>query len=132
MSMQVRALSSRVVVRPTVRVKIKRRLREAVRLIVTRGAAVEKSRKGLEIIFRAEDIGADKWIAPGVLLFVIVSRAPTFLSFFSVPLLLTMGLSHRLDVRCFAHNRNVPHAVCGIDRFNASSARVSSSMHSRS
>jgi hypothetical protein len=66
MSMQVLSLNSRIVLRPTVRVKIKRTLREAVRLIVTRGAAAEKSHKGPKLVFRAEDIGADKWIAPGV------------------------------------------------------------------
>lgn len=67
--MQVLAFNSRVVLRPTVRLKIKRRLKEAVRLIVTRGATVEGSRStGPKIVFRAEDVGADKWIAPGVLL----------------------------------------------------------------
>jgi hypothetical protein len=36
-------------------------------LLVTRGAGVEESRKkGLKLVFRAEGIGADKWIAPGV------------------------------------------------------------------
>jgi hypothetical protein len=65
MSMQVVAFNSRVLLRPTVRTKIKRRLKEAVRLIVTRGAAVEESRKGPKIVFRAEDVGADKWIVPG-------------------------------------------------------------------
>ncbi|KAF8496865.1 hypothetical protein F5888DRAFT_1703209 [Russula emetica] len=64
MSMQVLMLNSRVVLRSTVRMKIKRRLKEAVKLIVTRGAAVEESRKGLKVVFRAEDVGADKWIAP--------------------------------------------------------------------
>lgn len=77
--MQVLALNSRVVLGSTVRMKIKRRLKEAVRLIVTQGAAVEASRKGPKIVFRAEDIGADKWIAPGVLLF---HAAPNVLSFF--------------------------------------------------
>jgi hypothetical protein len=69
MSMQFLAYGSRLILRPTVRVKIKRRLREAVSLIVTRGAAVDKSRKGSKIVFRAEDVGAEKWIVPGVLLF---------------------------------------------------------------
>ncbi|KAI0255057.1 hypothetical protein BJV78DRAFT_1359042 [Lactifluus subvellereus] len=64
MSMQVVAFNSRVVLRPTVRTKIKRRLKEAVRLIVTRGAAVEESRRGPKIAFRAKDVGADKWIVP--------------------------------------------------------------------
>jgi len=64
MSMQVLMLNSRVVLRSTVRMKIKRRLKEAVKLIVTRGAAVEESRKGLKVVFRTEDVGADKWIAP--------------------------------------------------------------------
>jgi hypothetical protein len=65
MSMQVVAFNSRVLLRPTVRTKIKRRLKEAVRLIITRGAAVEESRRGLKIVFRAEGVGADKWIVPG-------------------------------------------------------------------
>ena len=65
MSMQFIAFNSRVLLRPTVRTKIKRRLKEAVRLIVTRGAAVEESRKGSKIVFRAEDVGADRWIVPG-------------------------------------------------------------------
>ncbi|KAF8477721.1 hypothetical protein DFH94DRAFT_755326 [Russula ochroleuca] len=64
MSMQFLAYGSRLILRPTVRVKIKRRLREAVSLIVTRGAAVDKSRKGSKIVFRAEDVGAEKWIVP--------------------------------------------------------------------
>jgi len=79
--MQVLAINSRVVLRPTVRMKIKRRLKEAVKLIVTRGAAVEESRKGPKVIFRAEDVGADKWIAPGVLL-LLFFHAPNVLSFF--------------------------------------------------
>ncbi|KAI0293639.1 hypothetical protein B0F90DRAFT_1821991 [Multifurca ochricompacta] len=64
MSLQVIAFNSRVMLKPIVRTKIKRRLKEAVRLIVTRGAAVEESRGGLNIVFRMEDIGADKWIVP--------------------------------------------------------------------
>ncbi|KAI0277742.1 hypothetical protein BGY98DRAFT_595946 [Russula aff. rugulosa BPL654] len=64
MSMQVIAMNSRIILRPTVRVKIKRRLREVVKLIVTRGAAVEESRKGPKVVFRAEDVGAEKWITP--------------------------------------------------------------------
>ena len=88
--MQVLALNSRIMLRPTVRVKIKRRLKEAVRLIVTRGAAVEESRKGPKVVFRAEDVGADKWIAPGVLLLLLFhARAQRFVVL-SV-LLLTMG-----------------------------------------
>lgn len=66
MSMQVIAFNSRVVIRPTMRTKIKRRLKEAVRLIVTRGAAVEESRGAtLRVVFRPEDVGAEKWIVPG-------------------------------------------------------------------
>ncbi|KAI9450084.1 hypothetical protein BJY52DRAFT_1126179, partial [Lactarius psammicola] len=65
MSMQVVAFNSRVIVRPTLRTKIKRRIREAVRLIVTRGAAVEESRGATpRIVFRSEDVGAEKWIVP--------------------------------------------------------------------
>ena len=65
MSMQFVAFNGRLVLRPTLRVKIKRRLKEAIRLIVTRGAAVEQSSSGPKIVFRAEDVGADKWIVPG-------------------------------------------------------------------
>jgi hypothetical protein len=65
MSMQVVAFHSRVVAGPTLRTKIRRRLKEAVRLIITRGAAVEASRRGPKVVFRAEDVGADKWIVPG-------------------------------------------------------------------
>jgi hypothetical protein len=96
MSMQVLAFKSRVVLRPTMRVKIKRRLKEAVRLIVTRGAAVEESRTGPKIVFCAEDAGADKWIAPGVLLSLFSRRGgPTSrrsFGFLGGRLLLTMGL----------------------------------------
>jgi len=63
--MQIVAFNSRVVIRPTMRTKIKRRLKEAVRLIVTRGAAVEESRGAIpRIVFRPEDVGAEKWIVP--------------------------------------------------------------------
>jgi hypothetical protein len=71
MSMQVVAFNSRVVLRPTVRTKIKRRIKEAVRLIVTRGAAVEESRGSKpRVVFRPEDVGAEKWIVPGTPLLV--------------------------------------------------------------
>lgn len=64
--MQVIAFNARVALRPTMRTKIKRRMREAVRLIVTRGAAVEESRGGSpKVVFRPEDVGAEKWIMPG-------------------------------------------------------------------
>jgi len=63
--MQFVAFNTRLVLRPTLRVKIKRRLKEAIRLIVTRGAAVEKSSGGPKLVFRGEDVGADKWIVPG-------------------------------------------------------------------
>ena len=76
--MQVLAFKSRVVLRPSVRVKIKRRIKEAVKLIVTRGAAVEESRKGPKVVFRAEDIGADKWIVPGVLLLLLFHASNVF------------------------------------------------------
>lgn len=67
--MQVVSVNSRVALRPTVRMKIKRRIKEVVRLIVTRGANVEESpRKGPIIVFHKRDIGADKWIAPGTLM----------------------------------------------------------------
>jgi hypothetical protein len=67
MSMQVVAFNTRVVLRQAVRTKIKRRLKEAIKLIVTRGAAVEESPGGPKLVFRAEDVGADKWIIPGAL-----------------------------------------------------------------
>jgi RNase P protein component len=111
--MQVLAINSRLVLRATVRVKIKRRLKEAVKLIVTRGAAVEGSRKGMKVVFRAEDVGADKWITPGVLLFLLFHAALNVLSR-SFGVITHDGLSRRLDVCCFAHIRNVPHVVCGI------------------
>jgi hypothetical protein len=111
MSMQFIAVNSRVVLRPALRYKIKRTLKEAARLIVTRGAAVEESRKGLKVVFHAEDVGADKWIAPGVCccptlqLFVIFQAVGG--CFCSRRVLL------RLDVRCGAHHRDIPYAVCG-------------------
>jgi hypothetical protein len=46
------------------RTKAQHRLEEAVKLIVTRGAAVEESRMMPKIVFRSEGIGADKWIVP--------------------------------------------------------------------
>ncbi|KAH8982369.1 hypothetical protein EDB86DRAFT_2971143 [Lactarius hatsudake] len=65
MSMQVIAFDSRLVLRPTLRTKVKRRIREAVRLIVTRGAAVEESCGATpRVVFRPEDVGAEKWIVP--------------------------------------------------------------------
>ncbi|KAH9026777.1 hypothetical protein EDB84DRAFT_1563634 [Lactarius hengduanensis] len=45
--------------------KLKRRIKEAVRLIVTRGAAVEESCGATpRVVFRPEDVGAEKWIVP--------------------------------------------------------------------
>ncbi|KAH9956828.1 hypothetical protein BGW80DRAFT_1386103 [Lactifluus volemus] len=65
MSMQFVSFKSHVVLKPVVRTKIKRRLREVVKLIVTRGAAVEESRTGQKVVvLREEDVGADKWIVP--------------------------------------------------------------------
>ncbi len=122
--MQVIAFNSRVMIRSTMRQKIKRRLKEAVRLIVTRGAAVEESRMGLKLVFRAEDVGADKWIAPGVLL-LLLFHGPNCV-------VIHDGLSRRLDVCCFAHLRDVQLVVCGITQLDASSTHISSSVHSRS
>jgi len=66
MSMQVVAFNSRIALRPTLRTKIKRRIKDAVRLIVTRGAAVEESRGATSgVVFCPEDVGAEKWIVPG-------------------------------------------------------------------
>lgn len=65
MSIQFYNFKTRIVIQNHVRVKVKRRLKEAIRLIVTRGAAVEQSSGGPKLVFRAKDVGADKWIAPG-------------------------------------------------------------------
>ncbi|KAI9438027.1 hypothetical protein H4582DRAFT_2057532 [Lactarius indigo] len=66
MSMQVVAFNSRITLGPTVRTKLKRRIKEAIRLIVTRGAAVEESGDATpRVVFRPEDVGAEKWIVPG-------------------------------------------------------------------
>ena len=53
--------------RPTSRTKIKRRIKEAIRLIVTRGgAAVEESSGATpRVVLRADDVGAEMWIVPG-------------------------------------------------------------------
>ncbi|KAH9052371.1 hypothetical protein EDB87DRAFT_1692265 [Lactarius vividus] len=65
MSMQFIAFNSRAALAPTLRTKLKRRIKEAVRLIVTRGAAVEESSSATQrIVFRPEDVGAEKWIVP--------------------------------------------------------------------
>lgn len=42
--------------------KTKRRQREAIRLFISHGAAVEESRKSLKLVFRAENVGANRWI----------------------------------------------------------------------
>ena len=43
--------------------KGKSRLRETVRLLVISGTGVEESHKGPKLVFRAEDVGADEWVA---------------------------------------------------------------------
>jgi len=113
--MQYFAFKTRIVLRPHLRVKIKRRLREAIRLIVTRGAAVERSSGGPKLVFRAEDVGADKWIAPGAcVLFHSTHR------FFSRPcakvevpyfVSVTHVLCDRLDVYGIANHRDVSYAI---------------------
>ncbi len=125
MSMQFIAFHSRVVLRPTVRTKIKRRLREAVRLIVTRGAAVEESRDGVpKLVFRAEDVGADKWIVPGACVLSIVTSPSPCRSFHGIwaktrgavcfmYLSFTHVLHGRLDVYGVADHHDVPYAVYG-------------------
>jgi hypothetical protein len=80
--MQVLAFNWRVIHCPAVRTKIKRRLKEAVRLLITRSVAAEESRRGPKlVVFCVEDTGVDnsKWITPGELLF----HAPTFYPSFS-------------------------------------------------
>lgn len=81
MSTQFFFFRSRAVLQTHLRYKIKRRLKEAVGLIVTRGAAVERGSSGRpKLVFRAEDVGADKWIAPGAcLLFRSTHRCFFFL-----------------------------------------------------
>lgn len=76
--MQVLAFNSRLVDFPTIRTKIKRRFKEAVRLIITRGLTAGESRRGPKLVF-CEDAGVDnsKWITTGALLF----HVPTFLTF---------------------------------------------------
>jgi len=101
MSMQVVSFNARVVLRPAVRAKIKRRLKEAIRLIVTRGAAVEESGVGPKLVFRVEDIGADKWIAPGECVPLHRNK-----------MLLINFYACRLDVYGIADHGVVPHAVC--------------------
>jgi hypothetical protein len=66
MSMEVLVFNMRVELCFTVHIKSKRRLKEAVRLLVTGGAGVYEPRKGPRLVFCAEDVGADKWIAPGM------------------------------------------------------------------
>ncbi|KAI0265332.1 hypothetical protein BC834DRAFT_825161, partial [Gloeopeniophorella convolvens] len=63
-SLQIVAFKSHLVLAQHLRYKIKRRLREAIRLIVSRGASVAKSPAGWKVVFREEDIGAEKWIVP--------------------------------------------------------------------
>jgi hypothetical protein len=63
--MQSRCVQLARLLRRTVRAKIKRRLKDAVRVIVTRGTAAEESRRGPKIAFCVEDVGADKWIVSG-------------------------------------------------------------------
>ena len=59
--MQAITFNSRVVVCPTMRTMLARRLKEAFRLIVTRGAAVEESHGvTARVVFRTEDAGGEK------------------------------------------------------------------------
>jgi hypothetical protein len=83
--MQFIAFNSHVVLWPTVRTKIKRRLREAVRLIVTCGVAVEESHDGVpKLVFRAEDVSADKWIVPGASVLSIITSPSYCRAFHSI------------------------------------------------
>jgi len=121
--MQFIAFNSRVVLRPTVRTKIKRRIREAVRLIVTRGAAVEESRDGVpKLMSRAEDVGADKWIVPGACVLSIVTSPSPCRLFHGIwaksrgavfHLSFTHVLHGRLDIYGIADHHDVPYAVYG-------------------
>ena len=105
MSMQVVALNSRIVLKPVVRTKIKRRLKEAIRLIVTRGAAIEESRRGPKIVFRAGDVGADKWIVPGA---YVCHVSP-----YKVERGIGLRVVRRLDVHRAPYDSNVPYALRG-------------------
>lgn len=110
--MQFVAFNARLVVRPTLRVKIKRRLKEAIRLIVTRGAAVEQSSSGPKLVFRVKDVGADKWIAPGAcVLFHSTHNLFHGLVRRSRCLFLTYVLDDRLDVYGSANHRDVSYAI---------------------
>jgi hypothetical protein len=70
--------------------KNKHRLEEAIRLLVTRGAWVEESRKIPKLVFRAEDVIADEDLQPGVCCPQRVLRSCGEV----VRVLLTMGWSH--------------------------------------
>ena len=98
--MQVIVFNSRVVLRPTIRTKIKRRLKEGVRLIVTRGAAAEESRRWPKIVFHAEAVGADKDCAWCV-------RVPPHPLFHRR---ICLRVSCRLDLHRIPHNRYAPYA----------------------
>jgi hypothetical protein len=52
--MQVVSFNARVLLRPAVRATIQRRLKEAIRLIVTRGAVVEDLRDWPQLVFHVE------------------------------------------------------------------------------
>jgi hypothetical protein len=97
--------NSCVVLGPIVRTKIKRKIMEGVRLIVTCGAVVEESRRGPKIMSGAKDVGADKWMVPGAYVCACT------------PSVITRGfcirVSCRLDLLCSPHNRDVPYAFHG-------------------
>jgi len=98
--MQVVAFNTRPVLRQAVRTKIKRRVKEAIRLIVMHGAAVDESPGGPKLMFRAEDVGADKPITPGALQPTVLGQN-------------VHAFARRLDVYGAADHGDVPHAVCG-------------------
>jgi len=91
------------VLRPVSRAKIERRLTEVVGFIIMR-AAVEESRGGprVEVVIRADDVGAGKWIAPGA----CVSLQPS-------KVLLMCLHARKLHVYGTSDYNDVPQAVCG-------------------
>jgi hypothetical protein len=75
--MQVVALKAQVATHPTVRTKIKCRIKELVRFIVTRGTAAEESRGATpRVMFRPRDVGAETWVATGTSLMCLLGEAP--------------------------------------------------------
>ncbi|KAI0265351.1 hypothetical protein BC834DRAFT_182152 [Gloeopeniophorella convolvens] len=101
-SLQIVAFKSRLVLAQHLRYKIKRRLREAIRLIVSRGASVAKSPAGWKVVFREEDIGAEKWIMPNWTYLAVPSSELYKLPFAEYVRLMRNALKHlSQEIRAF-------------------------------